>query len=302
MRRVEEIIDMARKLSQNTSYSQSNGVPQDVFVQYLNNAQDALTMEVTNLKTKYFKKQTIVDVVPNQEVYPYPDDCLIQHLDTIQWTDSPSGTYWQSLYKTTTKEKITLRPGYPFAYIPFEDGIYFNPPIQRGKLYITYVREPKRLQKRSGKVQTFSVISGKLLNLTVDINEQSFDLSELKKNEFLCLVDKLGNVKISNIPYTCVNDLGQLQMNFTLGTVQPALGDYVICGQDVINKPEWPDLCEGYLIKHMVYEAKYSDSSAWSDAAVKDMQMHFMKLSNIFATMSDDITAVVINNLDYIGF
>ena len=94
MRRVELLIDTVRKLSQNTRYDSTSGVPQDLFVQFLNNAQDSLTMEVQNLKTKYFKKQVIVNVVPSQEVYSYPADCYIQSLDTIQWADSPTGTYW----------------------------------------------------------------------------------------------------------------------------------------------------------------------------------------------------------------
>ncbi|HAB98238.1 MAG TPA: hypothetical protein DCE71_00230 [Parachlamydiales bacterium] len=67
MRRVEQLIDIARKLSQNTRYDENAGVPQDVFVQYLNNAQDSLVMEIQNLKTKYFFKTQIVDVVAGQE-------------------------------------------------------------------------------------------------------------------------------------------------------------------------------------------------------------------------------------------
>jgi len=77
MRRVELLIDIARKLSQNTRYDSSSGVPQDIFVQFFNNAQDTLTMEVQNLKTKYFKEELIVNVVAGQEVYSYPPDCYM---------------------------------------------------------------------------------------------------------------------------------------------------------------------------------------------------------------------------------
>lgn len=303
MRRVELLIDTARKLSQNTRYDETSGVTQDIFVQFLNNAQDSLIMEVQNLKTKYFKKQVVVDVVANQEVYSYPDDCYMQHLDTIQWTDSPTGTYWTTLYKTTTKEKITIQPGYPFAYVPYEDGIHLNPPIKQGKLYITFVRTPNKLQKRAGKISGVTIVGSNLTALSLDIAEASFDQAEINTQNYLCVVDKFGKIKASNILYDSVSALGVFTLSsFALGTSTLAVGDYICVGENTVNLPQWVDICEGYLLKHMVYEAKYGDSSAWTDAAVKDMSAYFAKLSTSFATIRDDIDAVPITNLDYIGW
>lgn len=304
MRRVELLIDVARKLSGNTRYDSQSGLPQDVFVQFLNNAQDSLTMEVQNLKTKYFKKQIVVPVVPNQEKYSWPEDCYMQHVDTIQWTDSATGTYWQTLFKTSTKEKITIQPGYPFAYVPHEDGFYLNPPIKSGSLYVTYVRTPKRLQKRAGKINVATISGTNLTALEVDETEASFDMSEINTQNYLCVVDKFGAVKASNILYDSCNSSGVFTLSsFDLGTETIAVGDYIIIGQDCINIPNWEnDIIEGYLIKHMVYEAKYGDSSSWTAQANQDMQMYFQKLSGSFATLSDDVSQIVISNLDYIGW
>lgn len=303
MRRVELLIDTARKLSQNTRYDETSGVTQDIFVQFLNNAQDSLIMEVQNLKTKYFKKQVVVDVVPNLEVYSYPDDCYMQHLDTIQWTDSPTGTYWTTLFKTTTKEKITIQPGYPFAYVPYEDGIHLNPPIKQGKLYITFVRTPNKLQKRAGKINNLTIVGSTLSAMTLDITEASFDQNEINSQNYLCVVDKFGKIKASNILYDSISSMGNFTLDpFNLGTSTIAIDDYICVGENCVNLPQWVDICEGYLLKHMVYEAKYGDSSAWTDAAVKDMAAYFAKLSTSFATISDDVTSIVISNLDYIGW
>lgn len=304
MRRVELLIDVARKLSGNTRYDVSSGVPQDVFVQYLNNAQDSLVMEVQNLKTKYFKKETVVQVVPGQEVYPYPEDCYMQHIDTVKWTDSRTGTYWQNLYKTTTKEKITIQPGYPFAYIPHEDGIHLNPPINNGQLYITFVRTPKRLQKRAGQIQSLTIAGTNLTALALSTSEASFDETEINTQNYLCVVDKFGTVKASNILYDNVSALGVFSLSsFDLGTSTIAVGDYVVVGEDCTNKPTWnDDIVEGYLLKHMIYEAKYGDSSSWTEAALKDLASYFQKLSGSFAELSDDISSVPIVNCDYIGF
>lgn len=304
MKRVEQLIDIARKLSQNTRYDSQSGVPQDVFVQYLNNAQDSLMMEVQNLKTKYFKKLVIVPVVAKQEKYSWPDGCYMQHVDTIQWTDSPSGTYWQTLFKTTTKEKITIQPGYPFAYVPHEDGFYMNPPITRGSLYVTFMDTPQKLQKRAGKINGVGVSSGLLNSLTLDITEASFDLDELNSDNYLCVVDKFGALKAKNIIYDGVDQTGNVNVTpYTMGTSTISDGDYVCVGPNVVNIPSrWPEVCEGYLIKHMVYEARMGDASSWTAPAREDMAMYFQKLSASFSTLSDDVTDIPLNRLDYLGW
>ena len=302
MRTVEQLILMARKLSRNERYDSNSGVPQDVFVQYVQNAQDTLLKEITNLKTKYFKKQIVQDVVSNQEKYSYPDDLLVQHIETIQWTDSISGTYWQTLYKSYTKEKITLQPGYPFSYVPYNDGFYLNPPIVRGKLWISYETTLPRVQKRSGKITSISLASGVLSGITVDSTSDFYDQTQINSDFYLCIVDKFGTVKAKNIPYDSVSSGVFTMSPYTLKTTDSiAVGDYILVGKDTCNVPQFPDLCESFLIKHMVYDAKYTDASQWSQEAKQDMIDSFKSLSQIFADNSSDITQVQITNLDYIG-
>lgn len=302
MRTVEQLILMARKLSRNERYDSNSGVPQDVFVQYVQNAQDTLLKEITNLKTKYFKKQIVQDVVSNQEKYSYPDDLLVQHIETIQWTDSISGTYWQTLYKSYTKEKITLQPGYPFSYVPYNDGFYLNPPIVRGKLWISYETTLPRVQKRSGKITSISLASGVLSGITVDSTSDFYDQTQINSDFYLCIVDKFGAVKAKNIPYDSVSSGVFTMSPYTLKTTDSiAVGDCILVGKDTCNVPQFPDLCESFLIKHMVYDAKYTAASQWSQEAKQDMIDSFKSLSQIFADNSSDITQVQITNLDYIG-
>lgn len=303
MKRVEQIIEMARKLSRNQRYDSNSGVQQDVFVQYLNNAQDALIKEISNSKSKYFKKQIVTDIVPNQEKYDYPDDLMSQMIDTIQWTDSISGTYWQTLYKSYTKEKITLQPGYPFSYVLYHDGFYLNPPIQRGKLWISYETTVKKAQKRSGKITSLTLVGDVLSALSLDTTDSFYDANEINGDYFLCVVDKYGNLKASNIEYGSIS-AGVFTMSpFTLTAGETlAVGDYILVGKNTCNIPQFPDICESFLIKYMVYDAKYSDASQWSSEAKQDMADSFKSLSYIFANSSDDVTQVAITNLDQIGF
>jgi|SRR6478736_747750 len=302
MKRVENLITMARKLSMNTRYDADSGIPQDVFVQYFNNAQDALTKEVMNLKTKYFQKTVQVDVVPGQERYDYPFDCFLHGLDTIQWSDNRLGSYFQVLNRGYIKEKITTQLSYPFSYVPFEDGFDLQPPIGSGLLYVTYMRTVDRLQKRAGQITVATIAGDQLTALSVDPSEDDYDQTEINSENFLCVVDKFGNIKARNVLYDSVSagvftlDPFDLESGETI-----SVGDYICVGKNSVNLPSWPDICESYLIKHAVYEAKYGDSSQWSSEALADMQRCFAGLSEAFALLTNDIIEIPITNTDYIA-
>lgn len=305
MRRLELLIDTARKLSQNTRYDSDSGVPQDVFVQYFNNAQDSLTKQVVNLKTKFLNKKTQVSIVNGQVAYDYPDDCYMQHIDTVQWSDvAANPTYFTTLFKSYVKELVSTQVGYAFSYIPYNDGIHLNPPLSSGALTITYARQPERLGNRAGKITVCTQSSGQLTALTIDNSEASFNPTEANLQNYLCVVSRDGVLKARNIEYTSVNATsGVFTLSaFTLASTDViAVGDYIVIGKNSCNLPDWPDACEGYLLKHAVYEAKYGDSSAWSKEARDDMAMAFNQLSESFSTLSDDISEIPITNTDYLS-
>ena len=300
MKRLEQMIDMARKLSGNTSYGPGSGITQDVFVQYFNNAQDSLSKEVINLKTKFLKKFVNVPVVSGQERYDYPYDCYMQHIDTIQPINQNGSIMGTPLTKSYTKEKLSNRTGFPYGYILQNDGWYLNPPINNGVLQVTYSKFVPRLQKKNGQITTATVVAGTLTALTVS-TAGAYDSDEINLDYFLCVVDKHGVQKARNIEYSS-QAAGVFTLNpQAIGEGQSInVGDFIVIGKNTTNQPEWPDVCESYLIKHAVYDAKYTDASTWSDEAKKDMTDFFISLSGSFATLSDDISEIPITNFDYL--
>lgn len=304
MKRVEQLIDMARKLSGNTSYDENSGVPQSVFVQYLNNAQDSLTKEVVNLKTKYLLKQKEVPVVSGQEKYDYPDDIYMQHIDTIQWLDKAQETYFQNLYKSYIKEKVTTTASYPFGYIPQNDGIHLNPPINSGTLMVSYIKRFPKLQKKSGLVMARTLNnSNQITAIVLDVSDATYDENEINDDYFLCVVDKYGKQKAVNVEYESVSNGVFTMSAHSLSTGESiSVGDYICVGKNTVNIPLWDDVCESYLLKHMVYDAKYSDSSQWSQEAKDDMRASFAQLAGSFASLSDDVSDIPLTDLSYIGY
>jgi hypothetical protein len=303
MKRLEQLIATARELSQNTSYDTNSGIPQRVFVQYFNNAQDSLMKNVVNLKTKYFKTNMIVPVIPNQAKYDYPYNLFMHNIDTIQWYDSASGTFFRNLTQSYTKEKITSSTGFAFGYINQDDGIHLNPPINTGFLDITYEKTVPKLQKKNGKISSVTISgSNQLTALSVDISGPTYDAPEIDDDFFLCVVDKYGAQKARSIEY-----ISQTAGVFTL-PAQPlitgqsiSVGDYITIGKNTVNLPQWPDICESFLIDFVVYSAKYGDSSQWAKEAKEYLSECFSSLAGSFASPSDDIIEIPITNSDYIG-
>lgn len=300
MRRLEQLIDTARKLTQNTRYDSDSGIPQDVFVQFFNNANDYLLMQVVNLKTKYLQKNVTTQIVNSQIKYDYPRDIYMQNIDTIQWSQlADNQDYFTTLFKSYTKEKVSNQNGYAFAYTPKEDGIYLNPPLQNGSLSIDYIRRVNSLGLRAGQVSSVTVSgSGVLSALTVTGGTDA----DINAYNYLCVVDKDGKTKALNIAYTSVSSGVFTLSPFQLASGESvAVGDYIVLGQFMTNRPEWPDVVESFLITYVKYDVKFHDGSTWTKAAMDDMQMRFKLLSESFATPSDDIPQIPITNLDYLA-
>jgi hypothetical protein len=285
MRRVELLIDMSRKETGNTRYGDDSGIPQDVYVQRLNNAQDELLKQIVNLKTKYLLTSEIVPVVPGQTIYDYPEMCYMQHVDTIQWYDSSTGAYYQTLVKSFVKEMVNNITGYAFGYTPYMDGIHLNPPINNGYLNVIYAKAPPRLQKRNGQITVATIVGSNLTALSINTATPGIDETEIENYNYLCVVDRAGNVKTKNIPYDSYSAGTFTLSPFALGTQTLAVGDYVIIGENCTNLPQWPDICESFLLKFLNYETKYGDASSWTKAVQEDMSKTFDTLSGSFATL-----------------
>lgn len=297
MRYLEQLIERARELSQNTRYDANSGVSQKMFVQYFQNAQDFLCREVITQKSKYLLKKTVVPVVNAQEEYEYPSDIVLQGIDTIEWSDDQES--WIFLEKNVPKDRYTTTSGYPFGYVLTREKIVLTPSIQYGFLRITYNGKPKRLESRSAKV--LSVTGTPITSVATDTTFSAADLSYVDQFDSVTIVGKNGSIKVANLPLSSVSGSSLVVPSYTLASGEAiAAGDYVLAGGLSANIPQWDDIVESFLILHATYQAKYGDSSTWSNAVQDDVGAHFKQISACFATLSDDFNHIPIINSDYL--
>lgn len=298
MRRLEILIDLARELSQNQRYDANSGVSQKLFTHYFQSAQDNLQMQIVNAKTKYRLKQEIVPIVNAQELYSYPTDIYLNNIDTLEW--SQNNLNWIPLDRSLTKDRQNIRVGYPFGYWTRHDGFLLTPPLQFGYLRINYIAKLKRLEKRSGLITT--VTGTPITSITLDVAEASYDPSYLALYDYITIVGKDGEQKTPSIPITSLSANVINIPNYTLQTGESvAPGDYVLAGSDTVNIPEFPEICETYLLKYANYQAKFGDSSKWTAEATKDMGMTLDTLLTSFKMLTDDVSYVPITNTDYLS-
>jgi hypothetical protein len=292
MKRVEQLIDSARKRSGNSRYDADSGVPQSVFVEYLQAAQQYVVTAAVNTKSKILQTVKIIDVVPSQAYYSYPSNLYISMVDTVEW--SSDGITWNDLFRGIAKDRLDFS-GNPCSYIPQKGGFILNSVAISGKLRITYTMNPNQPQKRSGQIQSVSIVGGSVTALTLDISEASYDETEINSDYFLCVVDKYGNQKAANIPYDSVTSGVFTLSSHTLSSGESiAVGDYITVGKNTTNLIELPDPCEVHLLNHTIFEAKYGDASQWSQKAQEIMAASLQGLLDSFGSNTEDFVQIPI--------
>lgn len=305
MRRVEQLISIARELSQNQNYDANSGISQKAFVQYLKNGHSTMVRNFINAKSKVLLKQSTSNVVAGQEEYDYPSDIWLQKIDTLEWSSNGSNDDWIVLEKVVTKERLTSQgSGYPFGYITNESGVVLSPALDSGVLRFNYIRKPNSPEKRSGKISAVTLAGGALTALTVDVSEASFDASYIGQDYFLCIVDpKTGAQKMKDVSYDSVDSSTGV---FTLSShtyesgETAAVGDYITIGKHTANSPEFGDEVEDFLIQYMVYSAKFGDASKWTNEAKKQMNQLLGEIIESYSSPTADVSGIPILNTDYL--
>lgn len=297
MRYLEQLIDEARSLSGNQRYDADSGVSQRTFRQFFQNAQDFIVREVVLSKCKYFQESESVTVVPSQELYDYPDNCYLQGIDTIQW--SSDGRDWGTpLVKNIAKDKMSTQSGHAYGYLLSRRGYKLSPPLSSGYLLVTSNIEPKRIEKRSGKV--VSTTGTPITSITLDGNYAGHDPTYLNQFRSITVFGADGSIKVASVPITAASGTTVTVTSYTLGSGETiSAGDFVLAEGGTTNIPDLDKTFESFLILHSVYQAKYGDSSQWSKATKEDVADHARQIIGVLGSMSEDVTQVPILNTDF---
>lgn len=309
MRRLELLIEQARRESLNKEYSTTVGIPQEDFVSWADEASQRIFSEAEKQHPKYFLAEKIIDVVANQEAYDIPADCFLSHIENVEYSIDGNQLNYYRLEQAKLPERISYPVGNPGYYIRRATQLLMVPAPTNAssKIRLTYVKKPYRLDIRRAQIQSVTASSTQVTALTLSAASlASLDPSgQLGKTNYLSVVDRDGNVKMSGLEYDSINT-GNGLVTITGGAFTFASGesiaanDYVVAGEYTANKSSLPEFCERYLIEWMTFRALQRDGSQRAGSQKTLCDEILADSMSAFADIDHDVSVITILNTDYL--
>lgn len=290
MRSFDTLIYLARIRTKNTDYSDDNGIPQELFVEVGNEAQEHLQTAISNINSQLFIESEDVTIVAGQEAYEVTDRVFLG--GKIIKVDYSSSGYDIDLYPLRRMNALDRRGtrGVPRGYLVQNNKILLNciPDGAYGKIRITYIRQLDRIEISRGTVN--GTPSGSTI-ATTGMDTTSLPVSASNVTH-ICVSNKYGEVLLRNAEVA-----SWLSPNFTLvGSVASYLvggavaadlaGGHITFGKYTTTFSKLPDACERYLLLYMQKRILTADESQTS--LEEDQDLKLME-SEIVKSLSDEV-------------
>ena len=307
IRRIDYLIEQSRQSTENTQYTDTAGVQDSEFLQYMNDAQTEIHAIINNTFPLILMKDQEIDVVAGQEAYSVPRDLYLgTRIDFVEYSPTGETRDYYPIKKGSTKERLNGQPNNPSFYIRRGEQILLQPaPQAGGKLRIGYQYEIPRLAFRSAQVLSITLIGNAITALSFDPSVL-LDAENLLKDNYLTIVDKNGAVQMRSIPVTAINT--------TTGvvTIEPgfefedgetiSVGDYACRGMFSSPTSQLPDITERFLLEYCNTRILMRDSNTDQQAIGAIMTKCQDTITKAFAEPDSDATFVTVLDPQYLGW
>jgi len=294
-RRLDYLVTDVRLQTENEDFSDSVGISDAEFIRFINEAQTRLHARIVQQHNSIFLEEYSTSSVNAQESYSLPSDIYLGNKVT------------QVDYSTTglVKDYYPLKPTYlrnrsgaegnPDAYIR-KSGVILLSPIPNSSsnlVRITYVKKLRKLDIRRGSVASFTDSGTQITALTLDVSTDTVDTTQTDKDNYLCIVDRDGAIKMANIEYDSISGttgVVTLTASFTYESGESfSVGDYIVVGKDTSTHSELPDHVERYLLAYASWKILKRDSSADYTEQESELQNMESEIVASYSDISDDI-------------
>ncbi len=302
-RRIEQIIRSIRRDTGNTDYSADSGIPQRDIEEYIQDAQDDLQTAIINVHAqRAFPDQALLNVVANEFKIALPYNFHSSGgLIKVEFSASGNSRDFYELRQVTLGEINETVFGNPSLYSRRGDLLIVSPVPQSAVtsgIRVTFVKTLPRPAVRRGQVSvaTLNTSAKTITTLTLQINDGLLDAAGLREDDYICIVDRDGVIKMKAIPITTVNtDTGAVTIasGFVYETGETiAVGDYAISGRYATTHPEWPANVERYLRRYGVLRVQMRDSN--DDMIAEDALLEKMRSDIVedYISLNADIMRV----------
>lgn len=309
---IDYMIDEIREATENEDYNSTLGLKEEEFVRFINEAIARLHGKIVAQHTSVFLDEEIVSVTGDDQTYNVPRKAFNKNaVAQVEYSTTSQTDDYYPLKATNLRSRHPASNGDPEFYIRRAREILLvpTPDNSTGSIRITYVKKPKRLDKRRGLIKAVTTSNNTITNLEINyVNGSTVDGTELAKRTRITVVDKYGNIKMDNILLSSITSSGSydatlvIDSSFTYDSTESIATDYyVVSGEYTtthLDENDFDQYLEDYIRQYAIMSTLQRDSSVDSSEAVSKLSAMEDQIIDNFKDLSDDIHNIPIVNMD----
>lgn len=306
MRYIKTLLEQARSQTVNDDFGEDDGIPQDVLLEYANEAQDHIQAVIINNFPSEFLAEKTINVQSGVEAYEIDDNVFANNrIKSVQYSCDGQAREFYNLDQRTIRDRVTDTDSHPSFYIRRGSTIYLNPiPTQStAKIRVEYFRELDDLDLRRGKVdsqvndgtnyQSITLVSG---------TEDSTALGDLQAGDYVSVVDVSGNLIKSKLLvdfYTSASRTITLTgSNAFDSSIQN--GHYLVIGKYATTHGGLPKNVERYIVNYVAMKILQQDSSEDYQEQIRTLGAIEADIVDSFGDASEDVQFFPILDSEFI--
>ena len=304
MRRLQLLINAARRQTDNEDYDSSSGISDEEFIQYANDAQDDILAAIHLQFPMSLVKESTITLINGQESYDLPSDIFLNsRLVNVEFAPTGNLREYYKLKEGTLSERFTGYSADPSFYIRRSGSILLQPTPKTGFARINYQYNVPRLDIRLAKVGAVTLATSSITSLTFDTSYTLKD-DQILEEEYFSVVSKDGVVKMQSIPISSIDvstGVVTIVAGFTFDTGETiAVGDYICRGKYGTTHSQLPDICEQYIYKFLSWKILKRDSSGDSREQTEELLMTKNIIVESFKLPDGDVSYIPIIDSSYL--